>query len=501
MENIKVADIQQGPSGAGYGQENINLGTAPAQAMMGLGQAMTISSETFDAFHDKKQRQINKKAEVELGMSVMEANAEINAFELANQHQPELIPEFAQKRMGKVWDTVDRRLVDDEANEYLEMEFEHQSKRTGIQVISKVNQLQIRNANAKIKQGAEFMIENGNIEGAVNLLDEVSEPEANKIAWLQNKIQGNVYSSVGMRMDSMNTPEELEEFSKEIMEKDAKGIYKDYVSEIELPSDVDSLVKIAGLKNNQRTHFARLAKQKADQIKGKQLGNWSNLVKRAGKGDPDVLIEVEESIIRNDAAAIPQEYKETAIKVLEDSIKEYEGEQKLEILEKAAKKEKKYKEVRDSLAGYYFNTEEFELGKELKKIEKLKVDAQIKRQLQVQAFDLAASQTSEMQPQEATDKGSLLFPLLYAYKAITGEDQVTQNEIDTLQGTYQTFKEVTEKVGNWEGLNDDVTAIQKEIKKFYKKFPDATPQQIEEMENRLFEPYDMKLIEWEMENQ
>ena len=98
-------------------------------------------------------------------------------------------------------------------------------------------------------------------------------------------------------MDAMTTPEELDEFSKSIMKKGNDGIYNDYVKKVELPGGesegVKQIIDIAGLKEPQRTHLARIARNKRDIILSDQFKNYSNYIKRASRGDSEALTDLE----------------------------------------------------------------------------------------------------------------------------------------------------------------------------------------------------------------
>lgn len=496
MGNIPTVNQPNAPQGVGLGQENINLGTEPARALQGLGQAMTVTSETFDAFHDKKQKLYNDQAAVQLKNTIFETNMKIDSFAKAHQHKPDLIPKYAQEQYGKVMDRVDTSLVDDEAAARLRMEFEHQNARSQIVASSEVERIRIENANATFLQNAEFEIENGNIDAAIQSLNAASLPDGQKQQWLQVKLQGNIYNQVGLELDAMATPEELEAFAEDILTKGDRGIYEEYVSELNIKDD--ELIKIAGLKENQRAHFARLAKSRSNAIKGEQNRNWSSYLKRAAKGDTDVAIEIETALLRPDAGGIPAEFRETAMKQVNDAINGYESEQQMKVLVAEAKKEDDYKEFVNQQAAYYFNDEDFDLEDSLSTIDGLPVADQVKVELRANAFAQASAKYEKMKPQAGRQMPKLsIFHM--AYGAMFDKPELTQNEIDTLNYVSQEFKDLNKAAGSaWTTLNDDVEDIQKKVNQFWSKNPNATPKEAQEFQDKLFEPLEEAWVRYQM---
>ncbi len=493
MGNIKLADIPQAPTGARLGAASLDTGTAEAKAMQGLGGAMQQAGGLMVDFHQKRQKERFNAANAEMELKSVEVQEEINDHFANNPNDPIGSAAFAKERASKLMDGVDLSGMSEDQL----MEVGRSQQLISAKLVAGANNMAIRRRisidNSKVQAAANFDIQNGNIESAVKKIDDSFLGHEEKVDFLTKGIQGSTSNEVGMTVDAIEDPDELESYAASLLEKDG-DIYKTHREEISLPSSPDEVIKIAGLEENQRKYYARLARQRADGIRRKQRRNWSAISKSASRGDPQAITQLSQSITEEGELGIPKEQREKAEETITKAIDAYEEGENFKVLEKAAQKDEDYKEITEEFTAYLFDPEGFDLDSALDDIDGLDVSEPVKADLISRAFGLA-SDLHDTDPEMHRDQSfefSELLPFVAFYKDIWGKEDVTKQENGTLSRVYKSFKGAVDSMGNYDGLTKDLKNAQAEIGKFYEENESPNQAEIAEMEKRVLFPIQEK---------
>jgi len=223
MANIPLPKTSDVKSATGYQQVDPSTGTAPYRALVGAGGAIAETGKTFHMFAEKRQKLLNDAAESQLDLEMMRANGEIDEYALKNQQDPDSIRTFADERLGRVWDGVDRKKVDGEAYQLLNQKYAHQAERTKIGVNGKVTQMEVQNANAVFFNQAEAMRRAGNPQAAFDALKKMSVSDAELHDKMETIFSEGVSFEVGSRIQSAYNSTDIEQLEMLKEELEAKG--------------------------------------------------------------------------------------------------------------------------------------------------------------------------------------------------------------------------------------------------------------------------------------
>lgn len=322
---------------------------------------------------------------------------------------------------------------------------------------------------------AENLLADGNYKGFSEAIDAMELPTVEEKKQIKReKASTYAYNSARLTLDGLENLQDLKSFA----------------------SDPEKIGDYKGLTANHRATLQVMANGKIRQIERAQKRNAESFLRSAAKGEFDPESFDEMAVLDNEDG-LPQDQIVEIQNDIQKALRSYEKEQAYDVLEKEAKKDEKYVKTLNELSASMFRPEDFDLNQTLKKIRKLEVGDPIKADLLSKAFGVSADKQAMRVPQDYDGKD--IVPFLGIYRRLTGKttEQITQPEIDTLRESYLLFQDSVEQMGNWEGINDEVNRVQKEIKTFFDRNMSPNEKEIEEAQIRILKPLVKKMIEHE----
>ncbi len=502
--NVPVAQIPNAPKGALQSGLNPNLGQEVGQAMQNMGKQVGQIAQTADAFGDKFALNDFKGAEAKMELELSKAITEFDDYTAANPDKPQEFEKFANERFAKVEKTLGSQSLRPEYMESLQRDFALKAGKSKIRAKSIATQQTIRNNNKAMEEVAKIRLDNGDEEAAIESIMGMSIAEGDKIGKIKRMFNESTYSAIGMQIDAMEDPEEIEAFAQTLTEMDGKT-FTNFNKEVQGINDPETgkPLQFSQLEKGQRAALARLAQQRADRTYGEQARNMNSAMRLAKQGRIDEANEaLEQGQDQVGAGGFPKAYRETMQESIDLAYKGYEDRNRIKVLKQQANtgdSKEDYQAIEATLANAMLSPEsleEFDLDDTLKSINKLKVEDAVKAEKIQDALTVSAMQFSETEP-EIPKKivGSFRF---YGYQKPEKASKIERAAFSDISLRYRKQMETT---GYQSGLIDNMKETEQKVYDFFEQYPDPTPQQLEKFQEDVLEPIDARTIKAEKTGQ
>lgn len=500
--NVPVAQIPNAPKGALQSGLNPNLGQEVGQAMQNMGRQVGQIAQTADSFGDKLALNEFKGAKAKVELALSKANGEYDDYVAANPDKPETYEKTAREKFEAIEKNVGKSNLRPEYMESIQRDFALMSGKSMIRARSKATAQTIKNNNTALKEIAKIRLDNGDEEAAVQSIMDMSVAEGVKMGIIKDMYNESTYSAVGMQIDAMEDPEEIEAFAKTLTET-SDGTFTNFKKEVTAITDPETgkPLQFSQLEKGQRAALARLAQQRADSTYGQQSRNMKNAMRLAKQGRIEEANEaLEQGQNQVGAGGFPKAYRETMQEEIELAYKGYEDRNRIKLLKQQANtgdSKDDYREIEATLANAMLSPEaleEFDMNAELKKIKKLKIEDAVKADKMQEALSVGAMKYSKQEPKDEEFSVTELLPFVAFFKETFGEGDLSQTKLDVLGDTSQRYSQQLEKTGYREDLIDEVKETQNKIHNFFKKNPEPTEQQLEQFQREVLMPIDLRTI-------
>ena len=300
MGNIPLPKTPDVKSAAGFSQIDPSTGSAPYRAMAKFGASVIETGKTFHAFAEKKQKLDNEAAKSSLDLEVMRANGEIEDFALKNKHNPDSIRKFSTERMGKVWDNVDRKKVDEETYQQLNQNYALQSERTKIGVGNKITQIEVSNANQIFYNEAESYRRANEPQKAFDALKKMSITDADLYENMRKIFTEGVSTDVSNRIADAYTNTDVNALEDILEDLEAKegGRFKEYEYTIK---DNGKDIPAGGLGSGMRKKLIQEINSKVTQLE-------KSAIREARKAAKNYAVSGEPALSENAPPDLQEKY-------------------------------------------------------------------------------------------------------------------------------------------------------------------------------------------------
>lgn len=327
---------------------------------------------------------------------------------------------------------------------------------------------------------AENLLAEGDVEGFREKIDAQNLPTAAaKEKMKRERIAKRAYLVAGEALSKMEDAE-LSELRK----------FRD---------DPDAFAPMRGM--DEQLHKIPLRRQAAAMIRRVEMEQHKRaqtMLKAAGRGDLETAMRMlEDSGELNNRLGIPAEYRGVMKDQLKAAAAAFERGEQLKAVEKQAESNKDYKALRDAQAAAVFALDAFDLGDNLKAIEKLNVASPVKARLMSEAFGLAAAQQKSREP----EKDDFRFVELFPFVAALESPPETEREFSSYEQLYSAFGQSVEVMGPWDGLSSELRDAEKEIAKWHRNNRNASEKEVREMESSIIAPIFQKARRYQLRNQ
>lgn len=509
--NIPLPKTPDVKSATGFSQVDPRTGTAPARALVGLGNAIAQTGKTFDMFAEKKQKVLNSGAESAQDLAVLQAKGKIANFTEENQDDPDAITQFSSDTMSGVLDNPKYlkavAKADEETQGKLLDKFRYQSERGRLETQGVTIKIEVANANTEIMNAAQMMIDQGDIQGGITKSGEASMSDGKREDWIVARVRENLYSKLDMHLTGLETPDEFREFQEGILNKDTNGLYDKYVTNYDITRQgkEEEVMEISGLSSPQREHLASLAYKKERRVLSQQSSNLKADLKLAARGDPEALANMEVRILEEGKLGYPESSRDGIEDKIAKSMRKHREGESLKTMVAAAKtgkSKKKYRQMEVDLAAALFDPTGFDVKQMGEDIDDLDIAPPVKLQLLGSALSIASEQYEEEPPEDrvrpAAPRAFMISPVsvafIWAYRNTFGKQKLTPAEAKTLSRSYSVMSKAVKTMGKWDGLPDELDRVQQGIYDFYEDNENPSNKEILEFEKSLFAPLEEKEV-------
>lgn len=325
---------------------------------------------------------------------------------------------------------------------------------------------------------AENLLAQGDSKGFREAVDSMELPtieEKKKIK--REKASTYAYNSARVALDELENLQDLTEFAK----------------------DPEKLGGYKGLTANHKTTLKVMANGKIRRIERAQKRNAQSFLSDAARGkfDPESF---NERAVFDTEEGLPQGQLEELQQDIQKSLEAYEKGESFKVLEKEAMKDDDYVELLNKLSAATFRPETLDLDKTLKDIRRLKVGDPIKADRLSQAFGIAAEKQRTQPDEDESWFAAFMRRGFYESKSDREKAEASkpsQAELDSFEAVYTQFQKSVEVLGAWNGLNDEVKRVQKDVIRLHETNPDMTIQEQIEKLKIIMEPIKEKIMERE----
>lgn len=506
MAKIAIAQVPQLRNASFQQTASTNLLSAEGAAFQRLGGTISQTAGVIDAYQEKKQKLMADAAMAQAQIEMTQADADVQSYMEKNPDKPESWGEFQQTRFsgieGKLkLEGLQREHIQSVQN-VLAIGGNKSATRTNLQAEKR----EIETANSYIETQAQYLIDNGQISAAVETINGAVMTQEQRIDWLSRSINQGVYSSVGLHLDSLGTPEELEEFSADILDKDELGFYSKHVKNLSIGDDpkAQEIIRVSGLDEGQRKYFARLAGQRRDQIVSQQIRNEKTPLRHAKAGRLEEAMEAHRQYVEEEGAAgYTTERAEQMEEAISIAYKGYEDRNRIKVLKQQANtgtSKEDYQAVEAAIANALLSPEglaSFDTDQVLKDINDLDVEDAVKAEKMQEALQVGAQQYQRAEEGEEEQEFSPfeLLPFVAFYKDTFGKRTILQSELDLLADIHTRYANQIKATGYRDAFLDDLKDTQNAVNRFFKRSPEPTDAQLQQFQIEFIVPIDTRTVE------